>query len=251
MESPKQIRKLIANVAEQKHLELDLTPGEVLTSTRWSSLPDTLLSPMKLFLENIEANLNLLKNPNSKPLSSQMKRTKRLLSRIYDKEWKQQEIHTLILGFFQYLYRCNLVEHESFWGITDREYRYTGNYVYDPNAAKEYQEAEMRLHGDMRHEAINAAAVTRAMLDCGLLKTDLETDEAVHHIREYTYIRARLRNKMNHVSEEESKDNLEEYVKMTIPAIGDYLDRYLGEIFALRKKLASPKDVHPVQEATP
>ena len=54
---------------------------------------------------------------------------------------------------------------------------------------------------------------------------------------------------MNHGSEEESQDDIKDYVQMTIPEIGDYLERYLGEIFTLRKRLASMKNAP--EEATP
>ena len=54
----------------------------------------------------------------------------------------------------------------------------------------------------------NGVNIGRKMLAGNMLQSDLSVDEALEYIRGYTYIRADLRNKINHASKETIKTNL-------------------------------------------
>lgn len=63
-----------------------------------------------------------------------------------------------------------------------------------------------------------AVAVSRNMLACGMMQSELPKEEALEYIRGYTYIRADLRNKFNHakgdVALQKVKKELDEYLKL-------------------------------------
>lgn len=85
----------------------------------------------------------------------------------------------------------------------------------------------------------NAARRAQAMLDVGFLKTSLtERDEkdAVYYIKEYTYIRTKLRNKICHADDTVSSPSAPDGVKMEVKSIAVYLNGYLDKLDALKDK---------------
>lgn len=85
----------------------------------------------------------------------------------------------------------------------------------------------------------NAARRAKALFHIGLLKTCLtEADkkDAVYYIEEYTYIRARLRNKINHADTAEDNPSIQDKAKMEVEDIARYLTGYLDNLELLKEK---------------
>ncbi len=272
-EVPRKIRSLIAQEALRQNLGIDFDEGDVPTSDRWDENLTVIISRLKHFLRSLTKNLERLKNPqgaNMKLIMDKTKSERKLLKRIYKKTWdvlvNEKPLTELTISIFQNMYKWNLRAFESFFGITDSEYKYKGNYDYSQNAEDDYRIEEYCLHRRMKDKTMNAAAISHAMFDCGILKTDLtRKDEALHFILHYSYIRTELRNKMNHSSEDNEKkkgkkqdgelqndmeamsDNRvikeektqEDYIPMKIQSIKKYLAGYLGEVKHLRDVLQS------------
>lgn len=81
----------------------------------------------------------------------------------------------------------------------------------------------------------NAAKLVEVLLNCGILKsnlTDEDTKDAIYYIKEYTYIRAKLRNKVNHADPTENDPDDE----MTVDKVSGILMEYLDNLVLLKNK---------------
>ncbi len=242
LETPKQVRNLIRQQAQMQNLEISFDEGSTRTSTRWKFAPSMLCSALLDFLKHLQPSIQELKEyvsaPKTEPfpLSENSKRTKDLLRRIYGKTWNTavsaEGVPTLATSVFQRLYQWNLQQHEEFFNITDSRYKYSGNYRYRREDIDNFNELENNHYSKMGDKCINVGVNSRILFRCGIMKTALpnETD-ALEFIREYTYIRAELRNKMDHAKEAQTQEtDPNPYVKITISDITDYLKRYLASL---------------------
>ena len=91
------------------------------------------------------------------------------------------------------------------------------------------QEGSIPWRGKISRETVK---ISRKMLAGHMLQSDLPMDEALKYIRGYTYIRADLRNKINHASKET--------VKIDLQKVRRDIDEYL----ILLRKLRGRKHVH-------
>ena len=270
-EVPRKIRALIVQEALRQNMGIDFDEGDVPTSGRWAENLAEILSKLEHFLRSLTTNLERLKNvqrTNRESIMAGTKLERKLLKRIYKKPWEvvvhEKPLTKLTASVFQDMYKWNLRAFETFFAITNCEYRYIGNYDYNKKAEDDYRTQEYCLHRRMKDKTMNAAAISHAMFDCGILKTDLpRNEEALHFILHYSYIRTELRNKMNHSSEDDEKKKgkkqdgelqndmeamseariikeektQEEYIPMKIQSIKKYLAGYLGEVKHLRDVL--------------
>ncbi len=115
-------------------------------------------------------------------------------------------------------------------------------FTYDKNKEEKLYRQQTGLYEIMGPSALTAAAVSGAMLDCGVIKSDLEKEEMLYWVREYTYIRAILRNRMNHAGETKKKktsaknDSEEKYVPVTAAGIKGYLQKLLKRLQPLKQR---------------
>lgn len=100
--------------------------------------------------------------------------------------------------------------------------------TYDAYMEYLYSEMEDMYHGDMGISCRYTASVSRAMLECGLMETDCGIEKAVAYIRDYTYIRAEIRNKINHANEPD--ENGGHLIPLDIQEIGNYLREFLERV---------------------
>ena len=89
-------------------------------------------------------------------------------------------------------------------------------YIFaEPDKEKADESAKIRWDDRVSRTAV---AVSRNMLACGMMCSDVSKEEALEYIRGYTYIRADLRNKFNHAKGDAAlqkvQKDIDEYLKL-------------------------------------
>ncbi len=89
-------------------------------------------------------------------------------------------------------------------------------YIF-PEPDKEKADESAKIRWDDRVSR-TAVAVSRNMLACGMMCSDISKEDALEYIRGYTYIRADLRNKFNHAKGDAAlqkvQKDIDEYLKL-------------------------------------
>lgn len=101
-------------------------------------------------------------------------------------------------------------------------------YAYDVRRETLSYDKERRDNSRMGWRCWRTAAVSRAMLECGMMEAGCGVDKAVAYIRDYTYIRAYIRNKLDHANQQDVSDGT--LVPLEMNAIQSYLQRFLERL---------------------
>lgn len=102
------------------------------------------------------------------------------------------------------------------------------HYAYSAKLQAESFSQEPINHKKMGNSCWRTASVSRAMIACGMMKTDCDVELALDLIRDYTYIRAYLRNKMNHASQQDQSDG--NLIELKISKVQPYLQKFLDRV---------------------
>ena len=115
---------------------------------------------------------------------------------------------------------------EEFAQLLNMPFSYDG---YDYFEEHLYYHEEHQAYRDMGRSCWGVASISHEMLNCGMMRTDCDVKDAIGLIRDYTYIRTELRNKMNHASEGKKQEG-KPFIKIKIGAIKPYLASFLARV---------------------
>ena len=110
-----------------------------------------------------------------------------------------------------------------------REYNLPGReYTYNDRRQQKLRSQEQTNYPDWGKSCWTAAAISRVMLECGMMETQCDVDKAVDFIRDYTYIRAYIRNKWDHAAQQDDSEGT--LVPFDMNVIKTHLQKFLGRL---------------------